>query len=64
MREVAPQSLWQIMEALGYEQTNPARRRTPLAAQPRRRVEAVRSHSYRSVRLPRQPKVPVVWRDG
>lgn len=64
LREVAPQSLWQIMEALGYERTNPTRRRTPIAAQSRRRVEAVRPYSYRSGRLPRHPETPAIWHDG
>ena len=64
MREIAPQSLTQIMDALGYEHVTTIRRRTPVAAGQRRRVEAVRAGSVRYGRLPKQPEVPAVWRNG
>jgi arginine decarboxylase len=64
MREVAPQSLSQIMDALGYDQVTTIRRRMPVAAGQRRRVEAVRPVGIRYGRLPKQPEVPAVWRNG
>ncbi len=64
MREVAPQSLSQIMDALGYDQVTTIRRRTPVAAGQRRRVEAVRAATVRYGRLLKQPEVATVWRNG
>ena len=60
MREVAPQSLGQIMHALGYDQAPASRRRLPIAAQARRGGEA----KVRSRRLPKEAAVPAVWRNG
>jgi hypothetical protein len=40
------------------------RRRMPVAAGQRRRVEAVRPVGIRYGRLPKQPEVPAVWRNG
>ena len=64
MREVAPQSLVQIMDALGYERSTPIRRRVPAAAHGRRRGEAVRPGVSRYGRAPKQQEVPAVWRNG
>jgi arginine decarboxylase len=64
LREVAPQSLADIMYALGYNQPAPARRRAPIAATGRRRSDAARPLAPRATRLPKQPRVPVVWQDG
>ena len=63
-REVAPQSLSQIMYALGYEQTVPTRRRTPVAVQGRRRMEAPRPSGARFGRLAKQAAVLPVRPDG
>ncbi|MBA3947656.1 MAG: arginine decarboxylase [Herpetosiphonaceae bacterium] len=61
MREIAPQSLSQIMVALGYNQ-QPVRQRVPVAA--RRRVEAVRTLGVRPACLPASTKTPPVWVNG
>ncbi len=63
-REVAPQSLSQIMYALGYDQMMPTRRRTPVAAQGRRRMEAPRPSGARFGRLAKQAAVLPVRPDG
>lgn len=62
VREIAPQSLSQIMVALGYGQTTPSRRRAPVAA--RRRVEAVRPLAARPACLPAPTKDTPVWANG
>lgn len=59
IREIAPQSLTQIMSALGYSKVTPTRRRSPVA--PRRRVEAVRSLGLRPACVPTLAKA---WADG
>ena len=64
MREVAPQSLSQIMHALGYDQPAPARRRAPIAASGRRRGDAPLPLGVRAGRAPKQQQVPAVWRNG
>ncbi|HZG65894.1 MAG TPA: arginine decarboxylase [Herpetosiphonaceae bacterium] len=64
MREVAPQSLSQIMHALGYDQPAPARRRAPIAASGRRRGDVPLPVGVRAGRAPKQQQVPAVWRNG
>ncbi len=64
IREVAAQSLSQIMYALGYDQPVPARRRAPVAAYGRRRQESSRLGAIRAGRVPKQERVPTVWRNG
>jgi arginine decarboxylase len=64
MREVAPQSLYEIMSALGYEQSTPARRRAPIAAGNRRQPAASRALGGRGKGQPKPQRFPTVWRDG
>jgi hypothetical protein len=64
LREVMPQSLSEIMYALGYTQETPAHRRAPSAGYSRRPSTARRSPGARSGRLPKQQRVPLVWRNG
>ena len=64
LREVMPQSLSEIMYALGYTQETPAHRRAPSAGYSRRPSTTRRSPGARSGRLPKQQRVPLVWRNG
>ena len=64
IREVAAQSLSQIMYALGYDQPVATRRRAPVAAYGRRRQESSRLGAIRAGRAPKQERVPTVWRNG
>jgi arginine decarboxylase len=64
LREVGPQSLSQIMHALGYGQPAPARRRAPVAALNRRRNDAPLPLGVRAGRAPKTQTVPTVWRNG
>ncbi len=64
LREEAPQSLSEIMHALGYGHEMPVQRRAPIAASSRRQSLGLRSLGGRSGRLPKPQRVPAVWRNG